>query len=279
MDVYQFTSLQRPVNPFVYLTHRLLVLCVPLAGVILGVYTLLTGGDFGSAVMAGFHAGASAMLAWVLAREIDPDNPYSAFVAIALATLGAFIATPNIWALAGGVVLLRIVNHIVGYSAKLLDGGVAIGVGMATMLVTGAWIFGIIVAVAFLIDALLPDPSPFSWTFLLGSLIITIPVWRYLDVMLIGYPQNWLIVMLVIGALFALHIITLQKFTSVYDVTQAPVMPMRIKAGMALMLMMAVVFGVLYGDSGVLMLMPLWAVFVGVMVYRVGLIFNRREVR
>ncbi|HRF98489.1 MAG TPA: hypothetical protein PLZ51_24950, partial [Aggregatilineales bacterium] len=96
--------------------------------------------DFGSAVMAGCNGGASAMLAWVLAREIDPDNDYSAFIALALATLGAFIATPNIWALGGGVILLRIVNHIVGYSAKLLDGGVAIGIGIATMLVTGAWI-------------------------------------------------------------------------------------------------------------------------------------------
>jgi hypothetical protein len=276
MDMYQFTSLQRPVNPFVYPTHRLLVLCVPLAGIILGVYTLLTGGDFGSAVMAGFNGGASAMLAWVLAREIDPDNDYSAFIALALATLGAFIATPNIWALAGGVILLRIVNHIVGYSAKLFDGAVAIGIGIATMLVTGAWIFGLVVAVAFLIDALLPEPSEFSWTFLLGSLIITIPVWRYLDVKLIGYPQNWLIIILVIGALFALHIITIPAFKTVCDVTKAPVMPMRIKAGMALMLMMAVVFGVLYGDSGVLMLMPLWAVFVGVMVYRVGLIFTKR---
>ncbi|HRF98488.1 MAG TPA: hypothetical protein PLZ51_24945, partial [Aggregatilineales bacterium] len=117
---------------------------------------------------------------------------------------------------------------------------------------------------------------PFSWTFLLASLIITIPVWHYLDVALVAYPQNWLIVILVIGALFALHIITLQKFTTLCDVTQAPVIPVRIKAGMALMLMMGLVFGVLYGDSGVLMLMPLWAVFVGVMVYRVGLIITKR---
>lgn len=37
--IYQFTSLSRPINPFVYPTHRLLVALVPIAGFILGMVT------------------------------------------------------------------------------------------------------------------------------------------------------------------------------------------------------------------------------------------------
>jgi hypothetical protein len=269
MDVYQFTSLSRFINPLKFPTHRLLALCVPLAGVILGIYTLLTGGDFGTAVMAGFHAGASAMLAWVLAREIDPDNDYSAFVAIGIATLGAFIATPNIWALAGAVVLLRIINHIVGYPAKITDSIIAIAIGMATMLVTGAWIYGVVVAVAFMIDALLPKAPNFQWGMVLAMLVLMLPTWNYLNVGLTNPPQNWLVVVLGISALFAGHIFTTRHFTTQCDATQAPVMPIRIRAGMVFFVGMGILFAVLYGDAGVYALMPLWSVITGVMIFRV----------
>jgi len=268
MDVYQFTSLSRFINPLTTVTHRLLSLCVPLAGIILGVYTLLTGGDFGTAVMAGIQAGASALLAWVLAREIDPDNDYSAFVALGIATLGAFIAAPNIWALGGAVVLIRIINHIVGYPAKITDSIIAIAIGMATMLVTGAWIFGVVVAVAFMLDALLPKAPNFQWGMVLAMLVLMLPTWNYLNVQLTNPPQNWLVVVLGISALFVGHILTTRHFTTKCDATQAPVVPIRIRAGMGFFVGMALLFALVYGDSGVYALMPLWSAFVGVMIFR-----------
>ena len=268
MDVYQFTSLSRFINPLTTVTHRLLALCVPLAGIILGVYTLLTGGDFGTAVMAGIQAGASALLAWVLAREIDPDNDYSAFVALSIATLGAFIAAPNIWALGGAVVLIRIINHIVGYPAKITDSIIAIAIGMATMLVTGAWIFGVVVAVAFMLDALLPKAPNFQWGMVLAMLVLMLPTWNYLNVQLTNPPQNWLVVVLGISALFVGHILTTRHFTTKCDATQAPVVPIRIRAGMGFFVGMALLFALVYGDSGVYALMPLWSAFVGVMIFR-----------
>lgn len=268
MDVYQFTSLSRFINPLTTVTHRLLALCVPLAGIILGVYTLLTGGDFGTAVMAGIQAGASALLAWVLAREIDPDNDYSAFVALGIATLGAFIAAPNIWALGGAVVLIRIINHIVGYPAKITDSIIAIAIGMATMLVTGAWIFGVVVAVAFMLDALLPKAPNFQWGMVLAMLVLMLPTWNYLNVQLTNPPQNWLVVVLGISALFVGHILTTRHFTTKCDATQAPVVPIRIRAGMGFFVGMALLFAPVYGDSGVYALMPLWSAFVGVMIFR-----------
>lgn len=268
MDVYQFTSLSRFINPLTTVTHRLLALCVPLAGIILGVYTLLTGGDFGTAVMAGVQAGASALLAWVLAREIDPDNDYSAFVALGIATLGAFIAAPNIWALGGAVVLIRIINHIVGYPAKITDSIIAIAIGMATMLVTGAWIFGVVVAVAFMLDALLPKAPNFQWGMVLAMLVLMLPTWNYLNVQLTNPPQNWLVVVLGISALFVGHILTTRHFTTKCDATQAPVVPIRIRAGMGFFVGMALLFALVYGDGGVYALMPLWSAFVGVMIFR-----------
>ncbi len=274
--MYQYTSISRPLNPLVYPTHRLLVALVPLMGIILGAYTLFTGGEFGEAVVKGFYAGASATLAWVLAREIDPDNPYSAFVALILASIGAFFATPNIWALGGAVVLIRIVNRIVGFPSKIADSVVAIALGILTMLITGAWVFGAVVALTFLLDATLPEPNPLQWSFLLAILLIMLPTWRYLDVALIAQPQTLLPIALGIGVVFAGHIATLPKIQCTCDITSSPPHLRRVQAGMGLMLALVMIFALIDGDGGVLAMMPLWATFVGVMVYRAGLMLTKR---
>jgi len=274
--MYQYTSLMRPLNPLVYPTHRLLVALVPLVGVILGAYTLFTGGEFGEAVIKGFYAGASATLAWVLAREIDPDNPYSAFVALILASIGAFFATPNVWALGGAVVLIRIVNRIVGFPAQIADSVMAIALGLLTMLITGAWIFGAVVAITFLLDASLPNPNTLQWSFLLAILLIMIPTWNYLDVAFVQHPQTLLPIALGIGAVFAGHIATLPKIKCLCDMTSSPPHLRRVQAGMGLMLVLVILFALIDGDGGVLAMMPLWATFVGVMVYRTGLLVTKR---
>jgi hypothetical protein len=274
--LYQFTSLSRAINPLVYVTHRILVVLVPLAGVILGVYTLLTGGDFGMAVVAGFYAGASAMLAWVLAREIDPDYPYSAFVALGLATIGAFFAVPNILALAGAVVLIRIVNRIVGFPAKITDYILAVALGVITMLITGVWIFGAVVALALLLDAQLPEPAPLGYTFAFVMLLIMLPTWGYLNVALVAVSRDWLPLILGIGAVFIGHILTSKPVTCRCDATDAPPHPVRVRAGMGLMLVMAVSIGLIHGDAGTQGMMPLWATFIGVMVYRGMMLISKR---
>lgn len=274
--MYQFTSLSRPLNPLVYPTHRLLVALVPIAGVILGIYTLLTGGDLGSAIVAGFYAGASAMLAWVLAREIDPDNPYSAFVALGLATIGAFFAVPNILALAGAITLVRIINRIVGFPAKIPDYIMALALGVITMLFTGAWIFGAVVAIALLLDANLPEPAPLGYTFAFAMLLIMLPTWRYLNVALVDVSRDLLPIILGISAVFVGHILTTRRFDCVCDATNAPPHPVRVQAGMGLMLGMAVIFALIDGDGGIFALMPLWATFVGVMMYRGVLMITKR---
>ncbi len=266
--IYQFTSLSRPLNPFVYPTHRLLMVLVPIAGIILGVYTLLTGGDLGSAIVAGFYGGGSALLAWILAREIDPDTPYSAFVALGLATIGAFFATPNLLALIGAIIVVRIVNRIVGFPAKIPDYIIAIGVGIITMLFTEAWIFGAVIAIALLLDANLPNHAPLGYTFSFAMLLIMLPIWRYLNVGLVDVARDGLLIILGISVLFIVHILTIKRFDCLCDATNTHPHPMRVRAGMGLMIGMAVIFALIYGDDGIFALMPLWATFVGVIIYR-----------
>ncbi|MCU0481487.1 MAG: hypothetical protein MUE54_09775 [Anaerolineae bacterium] len=274
--MYQFTSVSRPLNPLVYPTHRLLVVLVPIAGIILGAYTLWTRADFGIAVTNGLYAGASALLAWIFAREIDPDNNTSAFIALGLSIIGSIFATPNIWALAGAVTLVRIVNRIVGFPAKITDSIMAIALGVLTMLITGAWVFGVVVAVAFLLDAILPDQSRIQWSFLLGMLLIMLPTWAYLNVSFVQNSQNFLPLVLGVSAVFMAHILTLPRLTCQCDAVAIAPNRMRVQAGMALLLGMAVVFALVDGDWGVRALMPLWASFAGVLVYRAGMLVIKR---
>lgn len=156
-------ALPRPLDPINYRTNLAILILTPLAGVLAGAVTLFHSGDLGQAVTAGFFVGASAFIAWIIAREADPEYDYSAFLASFLAVV-FYQGRVDILPLVAIMMLMRVVNRIVGPPANWIDSLTVTIVTLIAML-TGYWVMGIVSAVGFLADGLLSVPKRVQWVF------------------------------------------------------------------------------------------------------------------
>lgn len=100
-----------------------------------------TVADQGSIVAAGF-AAVAVFLGWAISRELDPDRPDAATVALVLAFAAVFVDTPS--ALAAGVALLaiRLVAGTVGSSLRPFDFVVLTGLTATSAATPSLWVFG-----------------------------------------------------------------------------------------------------------------------------------------
>ncbi|WP_048138870.1 hypothetical protein [Methanosarcina horonobensis] len=125
-------------------------------------FQLVSGRGIFPASYAGLMAGASVFLAWAFAREIDPDNELSAFVAAFFSGIGfIFFPSPLLLTLLLELMLLRIVNRSTGLPARTLD-SFAILLLSGWLLFHGGWIYSILAFLAFVLDAFLPNQSAAS---------------------------------------------------------------------------------------------------------------------
>ena len=274
-ELYKITALGRALDPFKYPTNRYIMILTVVAGVLAGVYSLATGGDLGTAILAGIYAGAAVFITWVLSRDADPDNPYSAFVGAALALF--FIPSPlALLSLAALVIVLRLVSRIVGTPTKIWDIGAALLILVAALLVDG-WIIGVVAAIAFLMDALLVNGVRVQ----LGSAVIAI-VGTVLAVLsktpVITAPSAlYLAQGIIVLIAFAVVIWTSTRFTTMCDAPNVEVEPIRIRAAMSLLAITGILsmFG---GDAGMAAFVPVWTAMAGISLYRIVFVFlNNRQ--
>jgi hypothetical protein len=108
------------------------------------------------AVLWGLSAGLSVFLTWALGRELDPDTIVSDFIAVGLTLIGLFIwGIPSLIFLFWLILAVRILNRTTGKAATILDSLGLIGLG-AWLSYQGSWIAGLLSAVVFFSDSLLP---------------------------------------------------------------------------------------------------------------------------
>jgi hypothetical protein len=88
---------------------------------------------------AAVTAGVAVFLAWAIGRELDPDRPASADIAMVLALPAFFGGEPSLVAAAITLFAVRILAGTVGRRLFLTDGLVLIGAGAAGGLSPEAW--------------------------------------------------------------------------------------------------------------------------------------------
>lgn len=93
----------------------------PVAGVVAGLASLISGDDLLAAFRVGFGAGGAFFVTWAIARELHPDRPWVAGVAAVVAPFGTLLGSPDL--LAGGlaIVIPRIVGGTTGRAAHWID--------------------------------------------------------------------------------------------------------------------------------------------------------------
>jgi hypothetical protein len=229
----------------------------------------ISGKDLYSALYSGLRGGGSVFLAWALAREIDPDNELSAFVAAFLVFTGFLLfPSPLLLVLVLEILLLRIINRSTGMPSKILD-------SFAVLLLSGwisfqeSWIFGLFAALAFFLDSFLPKPNQKNLFFGSAALIVSILTFAdnagkenvFLD-------ANLGLFVLIVTLLFISNTLSSSKIKSTGDLTGKPLDPLRVQAAQLAALLNASLFAFLTGLAGIESLMPLWAAILGISFYR-----------
>ncbi len=266
--IYKFTSLGRPLDLH-NMTNVGIMLFTLLGGVIAGTLRLFNGDSLLNAVLAGLITGASVFIAWVISREIDPDNPLAAFVGSGLALVASlFVAPLNILVLTGVMMFSRIVNRTVGPAALLAD-TVLLMVVAIVIVFSGYWVFGFIAGLAFLLDAVMVKAHQMHFVPAFIAFAATLAYALLND---IGTPGAltlpYVLVVGVITVFFLAVIFMSRAVRSGADFDQTPLDLRRVQAGMLLVLLTGLVM-LWHGNVGVETLSPLWAAVLGVGIYRI----------
>jgi hypothetical protein len=276
MKITDLTSIGRSLDPR-YPTNRAITLLTVAVGAVGTVSRLLIGLDLISSILWGLAAGFAVFFAWALARELDPDHDLSAFVAAGLMLLGLLLfELPTLLPLLWMLVLLRIINRTAGPPAKIWDSLSLLGLG-GWLAWQGNWIYGLMTAVAFLLDGRMSPPQRRQLLFAGIALLVT-GVLFVVNGGLVGAGGLSLPITAVIIATCVLYVGVIfgsRKLMAVSDATGQPLDPRRIQAGQVLALLTALQVAWWDGMAGVVGLMPLWAAILGVALYRVATAASR----
>lgn len=264
------SALGRPLDPN-YLTNRIILIITPTFGILAGAYTLFTTWDLWLAVQAGFWLSGATFGSWALSREIDHDNDWSAFLAVAFVVIASIVYNfPPIAVLALALMLQssRMVSRIVGIPATKPEAAVILIVaGLALFFDT--WLIALVAVAAFIMDATLINPSRFQWGFAVAALVLLI----IRAIMGIGEASTlsspYLICLIVLSIGFALTIISTRKMRVGCDIPSYSLDVKRIRAAMSLGLLTALIAALWAGDAGIIGLLPLWSAIAATILYRI----------
>lgn len=276
------TALGRPIDPFNYRSNLIFLIVMPTVGVLMGLYTLFTVGFF-EAIEAGFWVSASAAVAWIVGRELDPDNDYSAFVALALAVIAVvfryadFQDTPLLtFLLTAGVAIqyLRIVAHPVGPKPYTTDSFIMLAVSLL-LLLTQNWIFALAGVLAFALDAYLPaNRSPRHYAFAGVLAVATIVRGIIAAGGSVGLTAPYLISLIAIAFVTIVTMVGITKVVCKTDDGEHDFDVNRVRATHAILLFGIFVTALWNGDNGVIWTLPLSMTLLGVALYRLPTTFR-----
>jgi hypothetical protein len=265
------SCLARPLDPK-YPTNRAVLIILPIAGVGAAGVEFFRGVHDWHLLLAALGGVGTAFVSWALARELAPDDNPAAFVSMALA-YATFLAIPHtsIMLVFVAVTLVRILNRSVGIPARVVD-------SVAIVLVVGWTIYSnrnpllaVVAAVAFALDAVLAPPLRWQWIFAvaclgLASLVAVPGIVQWNRVSPSGAPWLlWVLGAIAIG--FVAVIVRTQELTSTCDLTGEALSPGRVRAGMAVGLMLATT-GIVPLSHGLAQSALVWAVLLGIIVGR-----------
>jgi hypothetical protein len=280
MKVSKITSIGRPVD-FSYPTNRAIGIFSAVVLVITTLLQLFAGKDLFTAWFWGVGAGLSVFLAWALCRELDPDHDNSAFAAAGLAFIALFfVELPNIglgklfWLL----LAVRVVNRTTGLPATIVDSLAVVGLS-GWLVYNGNWGFGLLTAIAFLLDSQLAPPHKQQLIFAGLSALSTVAIVVLQGPLLPAGGFSWGAGAIELGlsAVFIPVILGSSTLKSMEDESGEGMKPARIQAGQVLALMAGVEIALWSGTLGFKSVMPLWATVIGAAVYGFFLVPRRKK--
>jgi hypothetical protein len=165
MNIYEFSGIARPID-FKYPTNKLITILSAMAlvgGFILG---FVHGLVLGKSVLLGLQFAATVFLTWAFAREIDPHEPYSAFVAVGIVSIGfVWGIRPDLLSIMVVMGAARILICSCGRQPVIPDALIILGGAAWLAYSQHQGLTVLVVALAFLLDGLLKPSNRLSLLF------------------------------------------------------------------------------------------------------------------
>ena len=270
--IYKYTSIGRPLEP-AYPSNKVVLILLPL-GALLGAIAAWMDGQSGVQLL---QQALSFLLivfgAWALARELDPDDHAAAFISMAAAVFAALIVdSPGILIVFTTMGLVRIVNRSTGLVARIGDSVIIMLLSLLVIYSTKSPFFGVVAALAFILDGSLKEPLRHQWVFGLICLGGTIVYMVDHDIGLghLSPPDalfEWLALLFLL--IFALNTLLLKKVHSKGDNNGKKLDLGRVRGGMAVGLF-AALQGIMRPDEVVIIVATIAGICIG-MAFRKGL--------
>ena len=261
------TAVGRPIT-ITYLPNLLMLGLVSLIGVVAFGMEYMNTNDIATALQTAWTVTIAAGASWAVARELDPEHDYSAFVGIIPAVL-LLDGDLSLWAIAAFVMLARLVSRVIGLSATIFDSiATTIVVGFAVF-ATGSWLTGILGIVAFILDARLNDPQPRQYIFA-GIVAIIMLAKMMLDgVSALTLPSMFpLIAILVITAGYLMMVMRTDTVNITADYGKKySINQQRVKISMLMSVLAVLALSLWGGDDIIEQVLPIWTAIAGVVVY------------
>jgi len=234
--IYHYTSIGRPLDPS-YATNRAVLLLMPVAAVLGGIFGWLQGPDTLQALQQAAVFALIVFVCWALARELDPDDNPVAFISLACGMVVALtVDSPGLLIVFVTLGLVRIVNRSTGLSARQADSVALTLLSIVVIYATESPLFGAVAALAFILDGSLKDPLRHQWLYGLVCLGGTIVYMVDHDITLghLHAPHTlfeWLTAVFLL--MFALDMALTRTVQAVGDVGGRPLDVKRVRGGMA----------------------------------------------
>lgn len=168
--IYRYTSISRPLDREKAAGKALLFL-VPLGAVLGAALAWRNGLPAVEVLFQAVYLLLAVYGSWALARELDPDDPLAAFLSLAAGVVGALAAAPSaLLVLYTALGLVRTVNRSSGLAARKIDSLVLMALSLLVIYQTDSPLFGLVAALAFILDGSLREPLRRQWVFALVCL-------------------------------------------------------------------------------------------------------------
>lgn len=269
--LHKYTSIGRPLEP-AYRSNKAVLILMPL-GAVVGVISAWMDGQTGLGLLQqAIYFLLVVFGSWALARELDPDDHTAAFISMAAGVLAALIVSaPGILIVFVTLLLVRIVNRSTGLVARMPDSVIVLLLVFLVIYATESPFFGIVAALAFILDGSLKEPLRHQWVFGLICFGATIVYMVDHDIGLthLSAPDSlfgWLALLFLL--IFALNTLLLKKVHSKGDSSGKTLDLGRVRGGMAVGLF-AALQGILRPDEVVIIVATIAGICIG-MAFRKG---------
>ncbi|MCH7662513.1 MAG: hypothetical protein IH859_01420 [Chloroflexi bacterium] len=243
-----------------YKYHRWVLWLVTAATAVAATASYLRGEDFFATLSLSFNSALASFIAWALARELDPDRETVSLLAIPFAATIIIIFGPV--ALLPSVVFIgsaRFLTRITGLPPRRIEVLFILLLPLAIMLYYQNAVFGLLAAFTFGLEASFEKFPRKESLYTVFALLVTAAMIGYVGLPTMTSPGMLSgLIAGVISLLVVIKVVRLRQPQSRSDFNDQPIRVARLRA-MMLLTMLIALMALAGGNSGFLLLAPVWA--------------------